>query len=47
MHFAEAGRAVLNFGLVNMSEDILIGISGRSLVLDSNVPYEKTLVSID
>ena len=44
MHFAEAGRACVEFWISKcMSEDILIGISGRSTVLDSNVPATEKL----
>ena len=44
MHFAEAGRACVEFWISKcMSEDILIGISGRSTVLDSNVPGTEKL----
>ena len=38
MHFAEAGRACVEFWISKcMSEDIIVGISGRSTVLDSVV----------
>ena len=44
MHFAEAGRACVEFWISKcMSEDILIGISGRSTDLDSNVPATEKL----
>ena len=44
MHFAEAGRACVEFWISKcMSQDILIGISGRSTVLDSNVPGTEKL----
>ena len=44
MHFAEAGRACVEFWISKcMSEDILVGISGRSTVLDSNVPATEKL----
>jgi|TARA_R100000084_G_scaffold100140_1_gene54747 hypothetical protein len=44
MHFAEAGRACVEFWISKcMSADILIGISGRSTVLDSNVPATEKL----
>ena len=38
MHFAEAGRACVEFWICKcMEADILVGISARSTVLDSNV----------
>ena len=44
MHFAEAGRACVEFWISKcMSEDIIVGISGRSTVLDSNVPATEKL----
>jgi len=44
MHFAEAGRACVEFWISKcMSEDIVVGISGRSTVLDSNVPATEKL----
>ena len=44
MHFAEAGRACVEFWISKcMSADILVGISGRSTVLDSNVPATEKL----
>ena len=44
MHFAEAGRACVEFWISKcMAADILIGISGRSTVLDSNVPATEKL----
>ena len=44
MHFAEAGRACVEFWISKcMSEDIIVGISGRSSVLDSNVPATENL----
>ena len=44
MHFAEAGRACVEFWVSKcMAADILIGISGRSTVLDSNVPANEKL----
>ena len=44
MHFAEAGRACAEFWISKcMSEDIIVGISGRSTVLDSNVPATEKL----
>ena len=44
INFAEAGRACVEFWISKcMSEDILIGISGRSTVLDSNVPGTEKL----
>ncbi len=44
MHFAEAGRACVEFWISKcMENDILVGISGRSTVLDSNVPAHEKL----
>jgi hypothetical protein len=44
LHFAEAGRACVEFWISKcMSADILVGISGRSTVLDSNVPAHEKL----
>jgi len=44
MHFAEAGRACVEFWISKlMCEDIIVGISGRSTVLDSNVPATQKL----
>jgi len=44
LHFAEAGRACVEFWISKcMSEDIIVGISGRSTVLDSNVPATEKL----
>jgi len=44
MHFSEAGRACVEFWISKcMSEDIIVGISGRSTVLDSNVPATEKL----
>ena len=44
MHFAEAGRACVEFWISKcMSADIIVGISGRSTVLDSNVPASEKL----
>ena len=44
MHFAEAGRACVEFWISKcMENDILVGISGRSTVLDSNVPATEKL----
>ncbi len=44
MHFAEAGRACVEFWISKcMSENIIVGISGRSTVLDSNVPATEKL----
>ena len=44
MHFAEAGRACVEFWICKcMEADILVGISGRSTVLDSNVAATERL----
>jgi hypothetical protein len=44
MHFAEAGRACVEFWISKcMSADIIVGSSGRSTVLDSNVPATEKL----
>ena len=44
MHFAEAGRACVEFWISKcMENDILVGMSGRSTVLDSNVPATEKL----
>ena len=44
LHFAEAGRACVEFWISKcMSADIIVGISGRSTVLDSNVPATEKL----
>ena len=44
LHFAEAGRACVEFWISKcMSADILVGVSGRSTVLDSNVPAHEKL----
>ena len=44
LHFAEAGRACVEFWIAKcMSEDILIGSSPKSTLLDQNVPLHERL----
>ena len=44
MHFAEAGRACVEFWISKcMENDVLVGVSGRSTVLDSNGPPTEKL----
>ena len=44
MHFAEAGRACVEFWIAKLMEnDIIVGISNRSTILDCNVPATERL----
>lgn len=44
LHFAEAGRACVEFWLAKcMDKNIQVGVSGRSTLLDQNVPQEERI----